>query len=160
MRKLTIVLASVSCCFQPRAIAQTTFDQLGRESLRGLRGVYLFVNVGSTSTPEMRSLQHLFQTEVEVQLRQAGIRLLTEEEWNIEPGKPWLVVIATVYDVHVEFRQQVQLTRNPSIMTVGETWRTAGEVVLNKPDMLSALHKTVGEQLMMFVNAFLAANPR
>lgn len=105
-------------------------------------------------------LHHAIQTEVEVQLREAGIRILTEEEWNVEPGKPWLVVFATVYDAHAEFRQQVQLTRNPSIMTVGETWRTAGEVVLNYPDSPSALHRAVREQVMMFVNSFLAANPK
>jgi hypothetical protein len=162
MRKLTFALVIIAfwCAPTKGTAQQLTIDQLGRESLRGLKGIWLSVAVGATTTPEKQSIQYSLQTEVEVQLRQAGIRILTREEWNNEPGKPWLLVVATVHDAHAEFRQQVQLTRETSIMTVGETWRTGGQVVANDPDPLSALRRAVREEVTKFVNSFLTMNAK
>ena len=62
-----------------------------KETLRGLPGVAVVIEPLHPTTERDGLTQHQLQTEVEQQLKNAGIRVLTQEEWKKTPGAPYLV---------------------------------------------------------------------
>jgi len=64
-----------------------------RNALRGLSGVYVMPENPLEEEAIRGGLsQDAIRTEVELKLRQAGIRVLSREEWEQAPGKPYLQV--------------------------------------------------------------------
>ncbi len=107
------------------------------------------------------------QTDVELKLRIAGIKVLTEEEVKKEPGMPWLYV--QVYSVKglgfhaisivLELNQGVYLSRDLKIGCVAATWSTryvgyAGAGTVNR------LRDNVKDKVDEFINDYLEMNPK
>ena len=75
------------------------------------------------------------QTDVELRLRKAGIRVLTEQERLDAPGSPWLAVqVATfqhpkipvyAFMIGVELMQRTYLERNLDLGVSAATWSTS-----------------------------------
>lgn len=77
------------------ATAATAIDSKdGRETLRGLKGVYVLVEHLNPEAERDGLDKTTIQTDVELKLRQAGIQVLTGTEWLAEPGAPCLLVQA------------------------------------------------------------------
>ena len=76
---LTGFVVALACLVPSHAAA----DHLSRtQTLKGLRGVTVFVE-GLTPEAEREGLTKLaLQTDIELKLRQAGIRVLTTTEWD------------------------------------------------------------------------------
>jgi hypothetical protein len=139
-----------------------------RESLRGLNGVYVYVQpvakdveAGGLSTTQI-------QSAVEKQLRGAGISLLGEpQEAN---GSATLVIAvgivkrpseeAYLFDVEVSLLQTVRLARRNDTDTFpAQTWsqKALGITGPKRMDLiLEPLKVRVGD----FVNDYLSANPK
>ena len=141
-------------------------------TLRGLTGVDVVVEEVPTEpeVEEARLGSSAVQEDIESQLREGGIRILSDEEWQAAPGRPWLFVRvqmlrpqaarrAFVYVISLDLMQQVGLARDPGIDAVGMTWRT-GEIdtvsAVNVPRVRDRLRTLVDT----FINAYWAVNPR
>ena len=141
-------------------------------TLRGLTGVDVVVEQVPTEpeVEEARLGSSAVQEDIESQLREGGIRILSDEEWQAAPGRPWLFVRvqmlrpqaarrAFVYVISLDLMQQVGLARDPGIDAVGMTWRT-GEIgtvsAVNVPRVRDSLRALVDT----FINAYWAVNPR
>ena len=93
------------------------------ESLRGLSGVNVLVENLSDSAKRAGLEKNSIQTDVELKLRLAGIKVLTDEEWLYAPGDPYLYVNLTVvwaggicaYGIDVELKQTALLDRVQTI---------------------------------------------
>lgn len=85
MKKLLVLFLLISPC----AYAQDDFQI---ESLRGLKGVLVLVEALKPEIEADGLRRDSIQTDVELKLRLAGIKVLTEEECLKEPGCPWLYV--------------------------------------------------------------------
>jgi len=139
-----------------------------RNSLRGLNGVYVMPEnpleedaiKGGLSKDNIR-------TEVELKLRQAGIRVLSREEWEQESGRPYLqvwpkvlkggVLGGYIYHITVEFKQYVTLFRSPSVQAFGATW--SAECMGYTPELRDIRDK-MNERVDLFINAYLGVNPK
>ena len=143
-----------------------------RESLAGLAGVLVLVEGLNPDVERQVVTQSTLQTDVEVKLRQVGIRVLTETEWLAAPGSPSLSVAVDAVSlslgearpvyavvVRLELSQKVALHRNPVIALRAPTWRT-GSIVAATAGKVDKVREYVRDKVDEFINAYLAANPK
>ncbi|MGD0916539.1 MAG: hypothetical protein ABSB22_08775 [Thermodesulfobacteriota bacterium] len=141
-----------------------------RATLRGLEGVAVLVEQLSPEVEKEGLVKNRLQTEAELKLRMAGIKVLTKEECLKMPGEPYLYININVniartesdiypYSIDVLLIQKVSLVRDPQQTTYAVTWSTGGVGSIGKP-ILSQLQNSVEDMLDVFVKAFLSENPK
>ncbi len=144
-------------------------DQLQRPSLAGLTGVYVVVEDIEPDAERDGLAQSTLRTDVELKLRQAGMRVLSKDEWLAATGFPNLYLnVNTLKDrmgtyafcIDLVLKQEVRLTRNPAITFRGITWEAAGVVGTVGPENLHRVRDHVRDRVDKFINAYLAANPK
>ena len=141
-------------------------------TLRGLTGVDVVVEElpAEPDVEEARLGSSAVQEDIESQLREGGIRVLSDEEWQAAPGRPWLFVRvqmlrpqaarrAFVYVLSLDLMQQVGLTRDPGIDAVGMTWRT-GEIGTVSAINVSRVRDSLRAHVDTFISAYWAVNAR
>ncbi|MFC1485468.1 hypothetical protein ACFL55_00395 [Candidatus Latescibacterota bacterium] len=141
------------------------------ESLRGLTGIYVLVeNLQSEIIADGLNEEQI-QTDVELKLRLAGIKVLTREEFLKESGHPHLYIIVNSiknktglysYSIIVSLDQSIYLQRNPEIDIFGATtWRskynisTVGEFYID-----TSVRDAIKDRIDIFINDYLSVNPR
>src|SRR2546425_2749891 len=111
-----------------RSWAQESED--AHATLRGVEGVYVIVENFKPEVERAGLTREQLQTDVELRLRKAGIRVFTYEETLKTPGNPMLYVNVNVYlasdglgafNISVEFHQFAFLVTNGSLDNV-ITW--------------------------------------
>ena len=141
-------------------------DEDTRTTLRNLSGVRVIIeSLGSDMEGTGLSQQQL-QTDVELQLRQAGLRVLTEE-WVQVPGRPWLYVNAqvlvidndlAVYSIRVEVNQDARLTAHDAVADVA-TWDKGGIGATEMANLSLHVRNGLRDLVDAFIDAYLSANP-
>lgn len=137
----------------------------GRESLRGLSGVFVVIPaISEDASRDGLSAAHL-RSVVDSILSKAGIP--TTKEPQSKDGFANLVVkVDTIkhpqglylFAASVGLVQTVRLTRNPKMAaTPSETWGTAA-LGVTTPDRLDIIDEPLKEKLGEFIKAFKAAN--
>lgn len=144
------------------------WEQRQRKTLVGLTGVGVSVEVKSVkSDAETEGLApSTLRTDVELRLRQSGIRVLTDPDDAVKQGTLQLIVRTVksehgFYAFHIDLKlwQLVTLIRDPSIASAAPTWSTGdGGFIGNK--RLSEIRDRVRDMVDRFINAYLAANPK
>ena len=142
-------------------------DETGRATLRGLRGVAVIVEPPPEQMEKDGLLKTEIQTDADLRLRRANLRVLTTEEWLKTKGEPYLrirvVGVSTPdgvysYTLVVELSQRVVLERNPSIATDVRTWWVGSYGYRHKTE-LRRLREFIRDQVDRFANAYLSVNP-
>lgn len=140
----------------------------GDESLRGLQGVNVVIELDKCEGTRLTEDQ--LQTDVELKLRMAGIKVLTEAESLKTPGNPTLVVNVNCYKLQlhniyclclqIRVLQSAYLTRNPSIFSRSATWEDAilGWTVASRLSRYG--RDAVIESMDRFIDAYLSVNPK
>ena len=146
-----------------------------RMTLTGLRGVY--VAVEELQSNVMQYETHLrksgltpaqIQQDVAQRLREAGIRVLTSDEWLTTPGRPVLYVNVNThenekywlaYDVRLELQLLVSLDSNPKIKTLASTWAINVTGVVNIGN-LNVLRDNILVMVNRFAEAYKSVNIR
>jgi hypothetical protein len=109
------------------------------------------------------------QTDVELKLRVAGIKVLTTPQQRTTPGNPRLYVNLNyvdtngvgAYNIEVALQQTVLLSRDQTVTTYGVTTWSASRVGIGPRDrIVSAVRSRLGDCLNEFLNAYLAVNPK
>ena len=141
-------------------------DESTRATLKGLPGVWVWVEDFSDDAKRAGFNQQTFQTDVELKLRLAGIKILTEQERMFTSGIPYLsLLVNPLHDQHGEIAaygtrlhlwQGVRLIREPSITAFASTWSVSG-VGYGK---LSGVRNSVKDLVDQFINAWLSVNPK
>jgi hypothetical protein len=139
-----------------------------KDTLKGLRGVYVLVEPLKPEVEKYLTIQQL-QTDVELRLRQNGIRVLSEQEWLSAPGSPYLYVNVNIvvgemsrlpaYSILLLLNQKVFLARDITKFCVASTWNigSTGSVGLEN---IGTIREPVKDQVDQFINDYLAANPK
>ena len=147
------------------APAQTSEQQ--QQTLRGLSGIAVVVEpLNAEAEQDGLSAQQL-HAAVETQLQEAGIRVLSKDEWSTTLGGPYLYInVAALkkdyglyaYSIEVCVNQLVALLRDQEIKQFAETWerREVGTVGVEK---LAALEQSVAAHVGAFVTAYRMVNP-
>jgi len=147
-----------------------TIDDPGeRSSLYGLPGVYVLVESLNLDLEKDGLTKDQLRKEVEGQLRNAGVRVLTREEKFKTEGNPQLYVnvnllkssspFAYAYSVEISLEQEVALVRKPNRRTVATTW-SQGSVGIVGVANLRAIRETVKGRVDHFIHDYWAANSK
>lgn len=104
------------------------------DTLRGVDAVYVFVDHLAEPDYLTGRLRSSVKDMAEERLRDAGLRILDEDEWKTWPGRPQLTLYFTegardrgcVFRTWMSFRQEVALARDPSMHVLTGTWGSGG----------------------------------
>jgi hypothetical protein len=140
-------------------------------SLRGLRGVYVLVESLQPEVERAGLTKAAIQTDAELKLRFAGIRVLTGTEFAKEPGRPYLYLNANVnaipgkspwgYSTSVELYQVAQLDRDSSFRLEVSTWREGGGGASASPSTIAnRVRSDLKDLVDRFINAYLSVNQK
>jgi hypothetical protein len=147
-----------------------TVNVMGQDarSLRGLRGLQVVVEALSTDVEQAGLHKTDIQTDVELKLRLAGIKVLTDEENLKQLGFPILHLNPNValtktspglayYSLDCELHQYVKLTRDESITTEAATWEDGN---MGATTNLQHIRDSIKDLVDKFINDYLSVNPK
>jgi hypothetical protein len=145
------------------AYAQSVQEE--RKVLRGLDGLRVEVKRLKPEIERDGLFVDLLQTDVELKLRMAGIKVISEGEESSIPGGPYLFLnvdamkssIGYVYRIQLSLREPVTLTRN-ALKVVGTTFRTQDQFGISPH--LSDIREEVRDITDEFTAAWLQANSK
>ncbi|MGO9139582.1 MAG: hypothetical protein ACLP9S_04815 [Syntrophales bacterium] len=130
-----IFLAIILWLLMSGSVAFAVDSAATRETLKGLQGVYVIVeemqpNVQRYARKPGLTKEQL-QKDIELRLKERGIKALSRDEWVKTPGKPVLYVAVNThetekyqyaYDIKMELQQLVKMEANPNINALAATW--------------------------------------
>ena len=163
-------------------------DRESRSTLQGLRAVYVKVeNLDPELKKELKKgglTEETLQTRIERRLEVAGIKVLSDEEFQSTDFTGILYVNVGIlmpetlkkytytvdgervpkggptekylYTIDVELRQMVSLLRNPVVKGLATTWST-GSIGFRR---LGGIQMDVADQVDTFANAYLSVKSK
>jgi hypothetical protein len=167
MRLRGLILLGLTLCWSTVGFAFTA-DK--RDTLRGLREVSVLVEyLPDDVEREGLSREHLTR-DIEVRLRQAGLRVLTISEIANSPGAPYLYVAVyllpgpsanfNAYAIGLTLKQLVQLSRNPTTEFFATTWEgPAPPSSLSAPSVFD-IRTRISDAVGRFIMDYQAVNPK
>ena len=167
MKTVLAVLALLSATVVSRLVGQEDGEN-ARKTLAGLTRIYVVVEHVPDEAQRDGLDTTLIQTDVELKLRQAGITVLTQQEWLSTAAAPYLYVNVQVfknpakfyaYRATVELRQRVTLVHDPSVSVLATTWSVPGTIGTVGSQKVGSVREDVRDLTDQFINAYLAANP-
>ena len=136
---------------------------LAASTLDGLSGVMVVVEKFREDALKARLSERTLQTDVELNLRIAGIRVLSREEWEASPRMPFLQVLVVPFDAGGVFIYATSIALYQTVLLpgiaesqIGATW----SVVALGRGSNQDIRQAVGNQVDEFMNAWLSVNPR
>jgi len=172
IKKLWIVVTVLAICI---SVLWATNKYDPRDALKGLQGVRVLVEILEPEVEKSGLTTQQLQTDVELRLRQNGIRVLSEQEQLSTPGMPYLyvnvnimirkdipLVQLAVYVISVKLKQNVFLARDTTKLCIASTWDSkgsnVGSVGLDKIE--TTIRKNIKDNVDEFINDYLAVNPK
>ena len=137
-----------------------------RATLRGLQGVSVLIEDVKPEMAQAGLTTQQLQTDVEGQLRHAGIPVLTKDQAFRLRGAPYLYVYVhlvphpiglTVYSILVEVNQRASLDRNGSSASVS-TWSVQRLGTIGRRH-LATIRNDVRNQVDHFIHVYRSVNP-
>jgi hypothetical protein len=147
-----------------------TFTADKRDTLRGLSEVSVLIEyLPDDVEREGLNREHL-KRDIEVRLRQAGLRVLTILEIANSPGAPYLYVAVypitgpsvnlNAYAIGLTLKQLVQLSRNPMTEFFATTWEgPAPPSSLSAPRVLD-IRTRISDAVGRFIIDYQSANQK
>ncbi len=143
-----------------------------RETLKGLHGVYVIVeeiqpNIQKYAVKPGLTKEQL-QNDVELRLKDMGIKILSRDEWIKTPGKPILYISVNTheaekywyaYDIKIELQQVVKMEANPQVNILAATWSLNITGITNI-GALNTIKSDVEVLLGRFQQAYWAVNSK
>lgn len=150
------------------SIAMAYDSRVARESFRGLKGVYVFLENLDPQIEKDGLTKDSIRRDVELMLRNAKIKTLSKAEWFEVTGSPYLYVNANVlklpktkeyiYSVNIALKQNVYPVREPIEILGAATWSVGG--IIGIAPSLDKIRASIKEQVDKFIKIYLAVNPR
>jgi hypothetical protein len=138
-----------------------------QKALVGLKGVYVYVEEMDPQAERLGLTKDQIKTDVELRLRKAGVRVLTEKEGLEPPGIPHLYVRLSItfrqsgsrvnFLAKVALKEWVTLARG--FETFGAIWEKICYGSKETRD-IREIRKDVDDLIDYFINDYLAANPK
>ncbi len=133
------------------------------------KGVFVWVKNIDPKVVPLGLTRDQVKTDVELQLRKAGIRVLTERECRATPGHPYLSVAISISEIKIShdrvgYAYYIGLSLIESVMlargfeAVGSIWSTGSVGAIGKD--ASPMRSIISGFVDNFINDYLAANPK
>ena len=142
-------------------------DEAARATLKGLPGVAVGVGDLAPELADSGITTQQVQTEVEQQLRRAGLPVFSGQEAGTPPDMAFFAVYVTTlrhtgglyaYAVDLALYQAAALLRDPTPRSL-TTW-TVGSIALVEASDRRAILTSVSQHVDQFIQAYRAVNPR
>ena len=158
---LIVVLAMVFSLAWMDSLAFTD-----KATLKGLKGIAVVIEDLCPELNEVGLTERQIQTDVELKLRSAGIKVLTIEKALKEKDSSLIYINVNsfkykqrpqgwfVYNIICNLNEHVFLERNPYIKTLGTTWQNGYLGIGN----IKAIRESVKDRIDQFINAYLSVN--
>lgn len=138
-----------------------------RKYLEGVPGVHVLVNPIDPEAGKYGLTKENVQNDTELLLRQYGVKILSREEAIETDSYPRLFVSVNIHindtiaaiAIEVELVEEVILQRKPPKLCPATIWET-GYFGLVSTRILGEVRKNVKDQVEIFINNYLAANPK
>ncbi|MBN1391992.1 MAG: hypothetical protein JW947_04220 [Sedimentisphaerales bacterium] len=180
-KKCWVLVTLLGTCASVICAANKTDSQISpkfisvddRDTLMGLRGVLVLVEDLNPEVEKYGLTKQQLQIDVELRLRQNGIRVLSQKERLSTSEAPYLYVnVNTMTDrtdsprlvsfsILLELKQNVFLVKDtsPLKLCTASTWQSflMGRVDLGK---ITFIRDSVKDIVDKFINDYLAANPK
>lgn len=132
-------------------------------NLKGISTLYVVIEALPAGAKTLGLSKDAIQTDVELKLRLAGIRIVTPEEGKNLPGRAFVYIAVSVandaraadFDIYLD--QDARLERNSQFAPAVETWRT-GSLISNPS--AQGIRTEIKDGIDEFLNAWLSVNPR
>jgi hypothetical protein len=134
-----------------------------RATLKGIDAVSVIVEDLSDGAKLIGLTRETIQTDVELKLRLAGMRVTTQEESYTLPGMPSLYIRVTLTDhaeaasIEGQLWQNVKLDRNGQSAFGATTWST---ILVTTHPHAQTIRENVKDVVDEFLNAWLSVNPK
>jgi hypothetical protein len=159
--------ARVAAILLLAALCGASDTEYSRKSLKGLPGVYGVVEELADPVTQDGLNKQDIQTDVELKLRLAGVKVLTEKEHLAIPGMPDLYVRVTplfrdnlyAFWIEVDLEQNILLQRDQTIVVGATTWSEARIGMIGK-NRLSEIRNDIKDLIDKFLNAYFSVNPK
>ena len=145
----------------PSALAHGTDN--ATPTLKGISAVSVRVGHLSEGAGALGLTKEMIQTDVELKLRLAGMRVVTQEEDSELPGRPFLHLRVHVADSAKAAHIEVALTQNAQLERDGQrafsvtTWRKGALIA---SPTLQTIRDEIKDKIDVFLNAWLSVNPK
>lgn len=150
------------------ALTTTASAQSGSSILRGIGPIAVVIQDLDPDATRDEFTVDLIRTDIEVELRKAGIRVVDRDALDENSGRPYLFVTVNTargalsvyaYSIEMRFQQNATLTRNPDVTLSVSTWNRS-VVGTERGSRLPLLREKIKEMTMAYINDYLAANPK
>lgn len=135
MKKICYIVLIAFLSILPISKAFSIDSEVTRKTLADIKGIYVVVeniqpNIDRYASRFKITSQHI-QQDVEQMLKNAGIKVLSYNEWLKTTGRPMLYVNINTheyekywysYTISISVQQVVMLETNPKIKTIATTW--------------------------------------
>ena len=171
---LAVVVATVLVGGIALSVPEVTDEEASnvwtdRSTLAGLEGVLVLIEPLKPDAKKHGLTEAALETDVELRLRQYGIKVVSEQERLLQAGRPYLYVNVNAMikedlgtfavSVEVALYQNVRLERDPTIEIAAATWERS-EIVTGGLVNLPRVRDIVKDLVDKFINDYLAANPK
>ena len=164
LKRLFISIITVSGLLMLNSFAYSADDEI--ESLRGLKGFYVQALELSANLEGVGLTREQIQTDVELKLRLAGIKVVSKEEMFKIPGFPSLYIIVAAAGtetfglaVRLELKQVATLNRNSKIEVYPVTW-SKWIIGIGSKNHVTSIRDQVKNLTDSFINNYLSVNPK
>ncbi len=164
MKRIIFISAFVLLILPVLAFSQTSAP---KESLRGLRGVFINVlPVASDAEADGLSASQI-QKIVESELRKAGVPIRSESQLSQEYAG-LAIIIDTIkhpqgvylFTINVSVVQEVQITRPQKQGAFPAETYSKRALGLTTPSRMDVIYEPLKEKLREFIRDYLAVNPK
>lgn len=165
-----IILITVAVLLLISPCVNSEFVADDRETLRGIKAIFVAIEHLRNEAEKFGLTKDKIRSDVELQLKMAGIKVVSKEEWLKIPGSPRLYInINQVYnnqvgafvcDINVNFNQMVYLERKPDVSCMATTWWTTATGAVGVKEMEKKIRETIKDQVDVFLNEYFAVNPK
>src|SRR5258708_1252977 len=153
---------------------QNKAEETRRVPLKGLSGFHVVVEqIDRTEIDQGYLSEEAIKTDVELRLRKANIRVLSESDWISDSRSPYLYVKVSImragdlqswqglyaYHISVSVEQAVLLKESFGKEVMANTWKAEASGTVGRSNV-SSIRVGVDDYVDKLINDYLAANPR
>ncbi len=164
---IILVAVAVMLLISPCVNAEYVSEQ--KETLRGIEGVGVLVEHLEPGIKQLGLTRKILQTDVELKLRLAGVKVLSlEESFKTLRGAILYLYINTIpirsdvifiYNASLHLKQFVNLRTKEDTSTYAVTWAESSTGYAGKEVIKEVLRRITKDKVDMFLNDYLAVNP-
>ena len=160
------MMAIFTVIFIFAGVCSASDDTFSRGTLKGVKGIYVLIEDLPKDIEEKGLTLGQIQTDVELKLRMAGIKILSREESLASKDQPYLYVklytkksvSSFCLNISIEFSQKVILQRT-SESADATTWSTESVGSFGEENIMQ-IRDAIKDGVDIFINAYLSINPK